>query len=75
MTTYFISNKGDDTNNSGTSPTSPWATMEAFAMRHLSLKPGEAVLFSGAKSPETSVEENPGEEGPAVIAEEGCPRN
>lgn len=41
--TYFISNDGDDDDNSGTSPDEPWATVDR--VNGITLDPGDAVLF------------------------------
>lgn len=42
-TKYYISPDGDDTLNTGTSPDSPWRTVDS--LDSVTLKPGDAVLF------------------------------
>jgi hypothetical protein len=42
-TTYFVSNTGNDDQNSGTTPTAPWATIARI--NETTLAPGDAVVF------------------------------
>ena len=43
-TTYYISNTGSDTNNSGTDPSQPWQTITK--VNATTLTPGDSILFN-----------------------------
>lgn len=43
---YYISSSGDDANNSGTSPTSPWQSIAKVNSMMISFNAGDSILFN-----------------------------